>query len=110
MNIRKFIKDLEAKGQKLYGSMEEILKETGSPYQVNHVSSLGSIFFATEEVRDYTSAKASDTKKFAEYFLHMLKNGIHLAPSQFEAMFLSTAHSDAVIEETLDKVRGFFTK
>lgn len=50
-------KDLEAKGQKLYGSMEEILKETGSPYQVNHVSSLGSIFFATEEVRDYTSAK-----------------------------------------------------
>ncbi len=103
-------KDLEAKGQKLYGSMEEILKETGSPYQVNHVSSLGSIFFATEEVRDYTSAKASDTKKFAEYFLHMLKNGIHLAPSQFEAMFLSTAHSDAVIEETLDKVRGFFTK
>ena len=103
-------KDLEAKGQKLYGSMEEILKETGSPYQVNHVSSLGSIFFATEEVRDYTSAKASDTKKFAEYFQHMLKNGIHLAPSQFEAMFLSTAHSDAVIEETLDKVRGFFTK
>lgn len=103
-------KDLEAKGQKLYGSMEEILKETGSPYQVNHVSSLGSIFFATEEVRNYTSAKASDTKKFAEYFLHMLKNGIHLAPSQFEAMFLSTAHSDAVIEETLDKVRGFFTK
>ena len=54
-------KELEAKGQKLYGSMEEILKETGSPYQVNHVSSLGSIFFATEEVRDYTSAKASDT-------------------------------------------------
>ena len=103
-------KDLEAKGAKLYGTMGEILKETGSPYQVNHVSSLGSIFFATEEVKDYTSAKASDTKKFAEYFLHMLKNGIHLAPSQFEAMFLSTAHSDAVIEETLDKVRGFFTK
>ena len=103
-------KDLEAKGAKLYGTMEEILKETGSPYQVNHVSSLGSIFFATEEVKDYTSAKASDTKKVAEYFLHMLKNGIHLAPSQFEAMFLSTAHSDAVIEETLDKVRAFFAK
>ena len=103
-------KDLEAKGAKLYGTMEEILKETGSPYQVNHVSSLGSIFFATEEVKDYTSAKASDTKKFAEYFLYMLKNEIHLAPSQFEAMFLSTAHSDAVIEETLDQVRAFFTK
>ena len=103
-------KDLEEKGQKLYGGIEEILKEAGSEYHVNHVSSLGSIFFATEEVKDYTSAKASDTKKFAEYFLHMLKNGIHLAPSQFEAMFLSTAHSDAVIEETLDKVRAFFAK
>ena len=91
-------KDLEAKGAKLYGTMEEILKETGSPYQVNHVSSLGSIFFATEEVKDYTSAKASDTKKFAEYFLYMLKNGIHLAPSQFEAMFLSTAHSERAHE------------
>lgn len=102
--------DLEEKGRKLYGSIEEILRETGSPYQVNHVSSLGSIFFTAEEVRDYTSAKTSDTKAFADYFLFMLKNGIHLAPSQFEAMFLSAAHTDAVIEETLDKVRAFFTK
>ena len=103
-------KDLEVKGQKLYGGIEEILKETNSPYQINHVSSLGSIFFATEEVKDYASAKTSDTKAFSEYFLYMLKNGIHLAPSQFEAMFLSVAHTDAVLEETLDKVRAFFVK
>ena len=102
--------DLEEKGRKLYGSIEEILRETGSPYQVNYVSSLGSIFFAKEEVKDYTSAKTSDTQMFARYFLHMLDNGIHLAPSQFEAMFLSTAHTDAVIEETLDKVSSFFEK
>ena len=103
-------KDLEVKGQKLYGGIEEILKETNSPYQINHVSSLGSIFFATEEVKDYASAKTSDTRAFSEYFLYMLKNGIHLAPSQFEAMFLSVAHTDAVLEETLDKVRAFFVK
>ena len=103
-------KDLEAKGQKLYGGIEKILKETNSPYQINHVSSLGSIFFATEEVKDYASAKTSDTRVFSEYFLYMLKNGIHLAPSQFEAMFLSVAHTDAVLEETLDKVRVFFAK
>lgn len=54
-----------------------------------------------EKVCDYTSAKTSDTKAFANYFLSMLKGGIHLAPSQFEAMFLSDAHSEDVIHETL---------
>ena len=103
-------KDLETKGQKLYGGISDILEKTNSPYHVNHVSSLGSLFFAKEEVKDYTSAKTSDTKAFAQYFLHMLNNGIHLAPSQFEAMFLSTAHTDAVIEETLDKIRAYFEK
>ena len=101
-------KDLEEKGQKLYGGIEEILKEAGSEYHVNHVSSLGSLFFAKEEVVDYTSAKSSDTKAFADYFLVMLKQGIHLAPSQFEAMFLSTAHSDEVLEDTLTKIRNYF--
>ena len=101
-------KDLEEKGQKLYGGIEEILKEAGSEYHVNHVSSLGSLFFAKEEVVDYTSAKSSDTKAFADYFLAMLKQGIHLAPSQFEAMFLSTAHSDEVLEDTLTKIRNYF--
>ena len=101
-------KDLEEKGQKLYGGIEEILKEAGSEYHVNHVSSLGSLFFAKEEVVDYTSAKSSDTKAFADYFLAMLKQGIHLAPSQFEAMFLSTAHSDEVLEDTLAKIRNYF--
>ena len=101
-------KELEEKGQKLYGGIEEILKEAGSEYHVNHVSSLGSLFFAKEEVVDYTSAKSSDTKAFADYFLAMLKQGIHLAPSQFEAMFLSTAHSDEVLEDTLTKIRNYF--
>ena len=101
-------KNLEEKGQKLYGGIEEILKEAGSEYHVNHVSSLGSLFFAKEEVVDYTSAKSSDTKAFADYFLAMLKQGIHLAPSQFEAMFLSTAHSDEVLEDTLTKIRNYF--
>ena len=103
-------KELEEKGEKLYSGIEQILKEYKKPYHVNHVSSLGSLFFAENEVVDYTSAKASDTKAFADYFLAMLKSGIHLAPSQFEAMFLSTAHTDAVIENTLSKVREYFMK
>ena len=102
--------DLEAKGKKLYEGMKEILKKTGFSWQVNHVSSLGSIFFTEEEVRDYASAKSSDTKAFAQYFLYMLNHGVHLAPSQFEAMFLSAAHTDEIIEETLTKIENYFTK
>ena len=98
-------RSLEEKGEKLYGGMEKILKEKGLPYRVNRISSLASLFFTEQEVVDYASAKTSDTRAFAEYFKAMLKNGIHMAPSQFEAMFLSVAHSDAVIEETLDVVR-----
>lgn len=98
--------DLSRKGEKLYGGMKQIVKERGRAYRLNHVASLGSLFFTGEEVVDYTSAKTSDTKAFAEYFKAMLKAGVHLAPSQFEAMFLSAAHTDAVIEETLDAVRS----
>ena len=99
-------KDLEVKGQKLYGGIEEILKETNSPYQINHVSSLGSIFFTDQKVVDYASAKTSDTAEFARYFRYMLANGVYLGPSQFEAMFLSTAHTDEVIDETLEAMRS----
>lgn len=99
---------LEEKGEKLYGGMKRILSEKGLPYQVNHISSLASIFFTDKKVVDYTSAKTSDTQAFAEYFKAMLKMGIHMAPSQFEAMFLSDAHTDEVLEETLDAVRKYF--
>ena len=103
-------KDLEEKGKRLYGGMEKILAEKNLPYHINHVSSLGSLFFTEQEVVDYTSAKSSDTKAFSEYFKGMLEQGIHMAPSQFEAMFLSTAHTDEIIDQTLEAVRNYFTK
>lgn len=103
-------KDLEEKGKRLYGGMEKILAEKNLPYHINHVSSLGSLFFTAQEVVDYTSAKSSDTKAFSEYFKGMLAQGIHMAPSQFEAMFLSVAHTDEIIDQTLEAVRNYFTK
>lgn len=103
-------KDLEEKGKRLYGGMEKILAEKNLPYLINHVSSLGSLFFTEQEVVDYTSAKSSDTKAFSEYFKGMLAQGIHMAPSQFEAMFLSVAHTDEIIDQTLEAVRNYFTK
>ena len=99
-------KDLEEKGKRLYGGMEKILAEKNLPYHINHVSSLGSLFFTEQEVVDYTSAKSSDTKAFSEYFKGMLAQGIHMAPSQFEAMFLSVAHTDEIIDQTLEAVRN----
>ena len=103
-------KDLEKKGKRLYGGMEKILAEKNLPYHINYVSSLGSLFFTEQEVVDYTSAKSSDTKAFSEYFKGMLAQGIHMAPSQFEAMFLSVAHTDEIIDQTLEAVRNYFTK
>ena len=106
MSIRRSTKIWLLKGEKLYGGLKKIVEEKGLPYQVNYDSSLASIFFTDQEVKDYVSAKTSNLELFAKYFKGMLKRGIHLAPSQFEAMFLSTAHTDEVIDETLEAMRG----
>ena len=100
-------KDLEEKGKRLYGGMEKILAEKNLPYHINHVSSLGSLFFTEQEVVDYTSAKSSDTKAFSEYFKGMLAQGIHMAPSQFEAMFISAAHTKEDLEKTAEIIRKY---
>ena len=76
-----------------FASIERCLQQLGLPYQVNHVGSLGSIFFTAQPVTDYASAKTSDTEAFARYARKMFEHGVYVAPSQFEAMFLSTAHS-----------------
>lgn len=99
--------ELEEKGRKLYGGIEKILEEKGLSFQMNHVGSLGSLFMTKEPVVDYTSAKTSDTKAFAEYFKYMLSQGIHMAPSQFEAIFLSAAHTEEDIAKTLEAIGAY---
>lgn len=71
---------------------------------VNRVGSLLSAFFTKDSVTDYKSALISDTKAYADYYLQMLSNGIYIAPSQFEAMFISSAHSNEDIERTIDAI------
>ncbi|MBQ4308647.1 MAG: glutamate-1-semialdehyde 2,1-aminomutase [Lachnospiraceae bacterium] len=102
-----FYEDLNAKGDRFFGEIGRIIDAAGVPAQVNHVGSLGSIFFAAEPVVDYVSAKKSDTVRYADYFKYMLDNGIYLAPSQFEAMFLSAAHTEADLAQTLDLIRAY---
>ena len=82
------------------------MKKAGIPYQLNRVGSMFTLFFTEQEVIDYDSAKTSDTKKFSVYFREMLKRGIYLPPSQFEAVFVSAAHGEQEIEQTLKAFRG----
>ena len=93
---------IEANTKKLAEAFKVRAQKRGVPIQVNQVGSLMSAFFTDQEVRDYSSATSSDTKAYAEYFGYMLENGIYVAPSQFEAMFISAAHSDADIEKTIE--------
>ena len=74
---------------------------------VNRVGSLLSPFFTEEKVRDYKSVLTADTAAFAEYFSWMLEHGIYVAPSQFEAMFVSVAHTEGMIEQTCECVREY---
>lgn len=73
----------------------------------NRCGSLLTVFFTDRQVTDYDAAVKCDTGKFAEYWRHMLENGIYAAPSQFEAMFVSFAHSDEDIDRTVDAIKSF---
>lgn len=101
-------KRLFQKGEILFEGIRKIFVEKEIGYQVNSVSSLGSIFFTETPVKDYQSAKTSDTAAFSKYFEYMLEHGIHLAPSQFEAIFLSDAHTEEDIHQFLELLNNYF--
>lgn len=101
---------LNETGDWFFGEMERILREAGMPWQVNHVGSLGCVFFTAEPVKNYAAAKTSDVNKYADYFRYMLHHGIYLAPAQFEAMFLSDAHTREDLENMLDVFQAYVMK
>lgn len=75
---------------------------------INRVGSMFTFFFTDQPVTDWESAKRSDTARFGKFFHHMLECGVYLAPSQFEAGFVSAAHSEGDIRATVEAARGFF--
>jgi glutamate-1-semialdehyde 2,1-aminomutase len=89
----------------LASGLRKALAEARILAQVNSTGSLSTLFFATEPVRDYVGAKRSDTKRYARFFREMLDRGIFLAPSQFEASFVSTAHTTEDIDRTVAAAR-----
>lgn len=96
---------LEKQSAKLERGIQSIIGRHGLPLTQNRVGSMFTLFFTKEKVIDYETAKTSDTKRFALYFSSMLQQGIYLAPSQFEAAFMSGAHSDEDIERTINAAK-----
>ncbi|EOZ96749.1 Glutamate-1-semialdehyde aminotransferase [Indibacter alkaliphilus LW1] len=89
-------------GGKIVAGIRSSLEGLGLDYTVNHLGSMYSLFFTNSKVTDFASAKHSDTALFGKYFQSMLRQGVYLAPSQFESLFLSTALSDQLIGKILE--------
>jgi glutamate-1-semialdehyde 2,1-aminomutase len=92
---------IKALNQKFGAGLHAALSQSGIKAQINSIGSLSTIFFTAGPVTNYAQAKSSDTRMYARFFREMLNRGIFLAPSQFEAAFLSTCHTEADIERTI---------
>lgn len=92
----------------LIAGYEQAADEHGIDLQINRAGSMVGVFFTDEKVIDFETAQTSDTERFAAYYRGMIAAGIFLPPSQFEGLFLSTRHSDADIDKTIEAVQTVF--
>jgi glutamate-1-semialdehyde 2,1-aminomutase len=96
-----FYEKLEKKSSMLLAGLALAAARAGIPAQVDRVGSMLGIFFCDQPVRNFEEAKRCDLKRFAKFYQGMRREGVYIAPSQFEALFLSAAHSEAQIEATI---------
>jgi glutamate-1-semialdehyde 2,1-aminomutase len=101
---------LEEKSGRLANGLRKIAEKSGVPVFVNRVGSMLCMFFTDRKVRNFDDAKTSDLKRFTAYYKGMLERGIYLAPSQFEAFFLSIAHETKHIQKTLEAAQEVFNQ
>ncbi|HID08240.1 MAG TPA: aminotransferase class III-fold pyridoxal phosphate-dependent enzyme, partial [Armatimonadetes bacterium] len=101
---------LERLSEKLATNMLEVAQRAGVQVQINRIGSMMTIFFSDSPVFDYQSALQADCNQFAKFFHAMLDKGIYLPPSQFEAMFVSMAHTDEDINATIEAARIAFSE
>ncbi|MBO5560121.1 MAG: glutamate-1-semialdehyde 2,1-aminomutase [Firmicutes bacterium] len=100
--------NIEVLGERLRNGIKNAAHNAGVNVTVNGIGSLSTLFFCKNEVTDYESALKSDTKAYSEYFSHMLNSGNFIAPSQFEAMFVSAVHTENDIDKTINDIQKFF--
>lgn len=95
--------EMEARGRQLDAGIESAAKRTGVPIQQTRVGTMRTTFFSETKPRDWNSVKCADKVRFGKFFQKMLENGVYLAPSQFEAGFLSLLHNEDIISATVDR-------
>lgn len=105
-----FYETLDARTATLCAGLEAAARDAGVPFSTNRVGSMFGLFFTAEKVETYAQATAGDTAAFNRFFHAMLEHGVYLAPSAFEAGFLSMAHDDAVIAATIEAARASFAE
>jgi len=110
LKAKKVYRDLAEKTGYLTNAISQRAKERGIPVTINHASGLFTLFFAEGPVKDYETAKKSDTQRFAQFFIHLMEQGIYLPPSQFEAWFVSLAHTQKDLQRTIEACDAAFQK
>ncbi len=103
-----FYERLEELGRRWRSGMSEAASNGELPFTINQVGSMVSLFFTGGPVTDFDSAAASDTAVFRDFFWHMISRGVYLAPSQYEAGFISAVHSEEDLERTFEAAREWF--
>jgi glutamate-1-semialdehyde 2,1-aminomutase len=110
LRSKKVYQDLEKKTSYLTETISEKAEENGIPITINRGTGMFTLFFTAGPVRDYRTAKTSDTKRFAQFFIEMMEQGIYLPPSQFEAWFISLAHTQKDLDQTIEACDTAFKK
>jgi glutamate-1-semialdehyde 2,1-aminomutase len=105
-----FFDQLNKKSVSFFESTKNLIKQKSWPLSLNYVNSMGCLFFKEGGVTNFAEATQSDTNKFAEFFGKLIEQGIYIAPSQFEAMFISSAHSDKDLGYTADTIKSILDK
>jgi glutamate-1-semialdehyde 2,1-aminomutase len=105
-----FYERLEESGERWRRGMSEAASAGDVPFTVNQVGSMVSLFFTEGPVTDFSLAARSDTEAFKDFFWHMLRRGIYLAPSQYEAGFISSAHKEEDLEKTFEAAQEWFQR
>src|SRR5690606_3548527 len=99
---------LEARARGLLDGLEAEAKAAGVPFSTTLVGAMFGLFFRAQAPKNYDEAKTADTAAFTRFFGSMLSQGVYLAPSAFEAAFISTAHDESAIAATLSAARAAF--
>jgi len=110
LKSKRVYQDLEKKTTDLSEKIAECAEDRGIPICLNRTTGMFTLFFREGPVRNYAAAKMSDTKRFAKFFIEMLEQGIYLPPSQFEAWFVSMAHTQRDLDRTVEACDAAFKK